>query len=71
VFSDIQSAQISHFGRRIREDGLIVRAHFAATGAPSGHRSQVAAEDDELFYVNPTDRFVIGGADRDAGLAGG
>ena len=27
-------------------------------------------DDDEFFYVNPTDRFGIGGADCDAGLAG-
>jgi S-adenosylmethionine synthetase len=37
-------------------------------GSLSGHRSQVAAEDDEFFYVNPTGSFVIGGPDGDAGL---
>jgi len=39
-------------------------------GTPSGHRSQVDAEDEQFFYVNPTDRFGIGGADCEAGLAG-
>ena len=35
----------------------------------AGHRTRVAAEDDEFFYVT-TGRFVIGATDGDAGLAG-
>ncbi|MGO9697732.1 MAG: hypothetical protein ACLPX7_00530 [Xanthobacteraceae bacterium] len=46
------------------------RDQFSRDRASSEHCSQVAAEDDEFFYVNPADRFVIGGLDCDAGLAG-